>query len=71
MYHYLPLHIGLIFSLAEGNKVAGIRDYPRLFRLAFPRKDSVKMKGRGGCEIAPNTGANATKIPKISRQIGD
>ena len=48
MYHYLPLHIGLAFSLAEGNKVAWIRNYPRLLRLVFPRKDFVKMKGGGG-----------------------
>ena len=47
MYHYLPLHIGLVFSLAEGNKVAGIRDYPRLLRLVLPRKDVVKIKGGG------------------------
>ena len=47
MYHYLPLHIGLVFSLAEGNKVAGIRDYPRLLRLVLLRKDVVKMKGGG------------------------
>ena len=48
MYHYLPLHIGLAFSLAEGNKVAWIRDYPRLLRLVFPRKDVMKMKRGGG-----------------------
>ena len=47
MYHYLPLHIGLVFSLVEGNKVAGIRDYPRLLRPVLPRKDVVKMKGGG------------------------
>ena len=46
----LPLHIGLIFSLAEGNKVAWIRDYPRLLRLVFTRKDFLKMKGGGGKE---------------------
>ena len=48
MYHYLSLHIGLVFSLAEGNKVAWIRDYPRLLRLVLPRKVFVKMKGEGG-----------------------
>ena len=53
MYHNLPLHIGLAFSFAEGKNVAGIRDYPRLLKLAFSRKDFVKMKRRwveGGSE---------------------
>ena len=48
MYHNLPLYIRLVFSLAEGNKVAGIRDYPRLFKSEFSRKDFVKTIGRGG-----------------------
>ena len=42
MYHNRPLHIGLAFSLAEGNKVAWISDYPRHQRLAFLRKDFAK-----------------------------
>ena len=56
MYHNLPLHIGLAFSFAEGKNVAGIRDYPRLLKLAFSRKDFVKMKRRwveGGVRITP------------------
>ena len=48
MYHNLPLYIRLVFSLAEGDKVAGIRDYPRLFKSEFSRKDFVKTIGRGG-----------------------
>ena len=43
----LRLHIGLSFSLAEGNKVAWIRDYQRFLRLVLPKKDVVKMKGGG------------------------
>ena len=53
MYHYLPLHIGSAFSLAEGNNVAWIRNYPRFLRLVFPRKDFVKMKGGGISENYP------------------
>ena len=50
MYHNLPLRTGLVFSFAEGNGVTWIRDYSRLLKLAFSRKDFVKMigKGRGG-----------------------
>lgn len=52
MYHNLPLRTGLVFSFAEGNGVTWIRDYSRLLKLAFSRKDFVKMigKGRGGEE---------------------
>ena len=48
MYHNLPLRTGLVFSFAEGNGVTWIRDYSRLLKLAFSRKDFVKMIGRGG-----------------------
>ena len=52
MYHNLPLHIGLAFSLAQGNKMAWIRDYLRLLRPAFLRKDFGKIIGRGrGVEV--------------------
>ena len=44
MYHNLPLHIGLAFSLAEGNKVGWISDCPRYQRLAFPRKDFFEVR---------------------------
>ena len=48
MHHNLPLRTGLVFSFAEGNGVTWIRDYSRLLKLAFSRKDFVKMIGRGG-----------------------